>query len=141
MPSRRAPASARPNPTRSSFPPPTSGSPNGKKETARPTGQKPVGQQMSPDEQAARIFGTLCVNCHGADGTGNTPIAASLDPKPRNYTDPAWQASVTDEQIAKTIVGGGASVGKSNVMPPNPDLADKPEVVNGLVKIIRSFKK
>jgi len=121
-------------------PPPTSGSPNGKKETARPTGGKPVAQ-LSPDEQAARIFGTLCVNCHGADGTGNTPIAASLDPKPRNYTDPAWQASVTDEQIAKTIVGGGASVGKSNVMPPNPDLADKPEVVNGLVKIIRGFKK
>jgi cytochrome c553 len=123
-------------------PPPTSGSPNARKEGPPPQGgHKGPTTAMSPDEQASRIFGTLCANCHGRDGTGNTPIAAQLDPKPRNYTDPKWQESVTDEQIAKTIVGGGASVGKSNVMPPNPDLADKPEVVNALVKIIRGFKK
>ena len=121
-------------------PPPSSGSPHAKPESG-PSHPHPSGGGMAPAEEAGKIFGTLCANCHGADGTGNTPIAASLDPKPRNYTDPKWQASVTDEQIAKTIVGGGASVGKSNVMPPNPDLADKPEVVDALVQIIRGFKK
>ncbi len=121
-------------------PPPTSGSPIAKKEGG-PAGAHHPPTQMDPAEEARRKFGTLCANCHGMDGTGNTPIAQSLNPKPRNYTDPAWQASVTDEQIAKTIVGGGESVGKSNVMPPNPDLADKPEVVAELVKIIRGFKK
>ncbi|HET6344418.1 MAG TPA: cytochrome c, partial [Myxococcota bacterium] len=62
-------------------------------------------------------------------------------PKPRNYSDAAWQASITDEQLKKTIVEGGAAVGKSMMMPPNPDLRDKPQVVDELVKIIRGFKK
>jgi hypothetical protein len=46
---------------------------------------------------------------------------------------------VTDDQIKKTITGGGASVGKSNLMPAQPDLANKPEVLDGIVKIIRGF--
>src|SRR6478735_6518537 len=47
---------------------------------------------------------------------------------------------VTDEHIKKTIVEGGASVGKSPAMAANPDLADKPDVVTELVKIVRAFK-
>jgi hypothetical protein len=120
-------------------PPPSSGSPTAKPESG-PSHKPPVAA-MSPAEQASRLFGTLCANCHGGDGTGNTPIGQQLNPKPRNYTDAAWQASVSDDDIRKAIVGGGTAIGKSNVMPPNPDLADKPEVVNALVAIIRGFKK
>ena len=80
-----------------------------------------------------------CVPCHGATGTGDGAAAAALNPKPRNYTDAAWQASVTDEQLKKTILYGGAAVGKSAVMPSQPDLESKPEVLDGLVKIIRGF--
>ena len=39
----------------------------------------------------------------------------------------------------KTITLGGAAVGKSPIMPASPDLDAKPEVVDGLVKIIRKF--
>lgn len=53
--------------------------------------------------------------------------------------DGDWQKSVTDEQLAKVIVEGGASVGKSALMPANPDLAGQPEVVQALVKKVRSF--
>jgi hypothetical protein len=88
---------------------------------------------------AELIFSTRCSTCHGTTGHGDGPAAQALNPKPRNYTDPAWQKSVTDEQIKKTIVEGGAAVGKSPLMVPNPDLADKPVVVDGLVKIIRGF--
>ncbi len=70
---------------------------------------------------------------------GNGPGAAQLNPKPRNYTDKAWQKSVTDDQIKNTILLGGAAVGKSPIMPANPDLDGKPEVVDGLVNIVRSF--
>ena len=45
----------------------------------------------------------------------------------------------TDEDIKKTIVYGGAAVGKSPNMPANPDLEGKPEL-DGLVKVIRGFK-
>ena len=67
------------------------------------------------------------------------PAAAALSPKPRNYRDGEWQKSVTDEQLKETIVGGGVAVGKSSLMTPNPDLAGKDELVDGLVKIIRGF--
>ena len=82
--------------------------------------------------EAKEIFKTRCATCHGATGTGDGAAAAALNPKPRNYHDGAWQKSVTDEQIEKTIVQGGAAVGKSPLMPPNPDLADKPKTVAGL---------
>jgi cytochrome c551/c552 len=87
--------------------------------------------------KAQAVFNERCSACHGPDGRGNGPAAASLNPKPRNYADKAWQASVTDEQIAKTITMGGAAVGKSPIMPASPDLDEKPEVVAGLVKIVR----
>ena len=77
--------------------------------------------------------------CHGAGGHGDGPGAAALNPKPRNYTDAAWQKSISDEAIAKIIVSRGAAVGKSPSMPANPDLASKPSVVSGFVSIVRSF--
>jgi cytochrome c553 len=136
-------------------PPPSSGSPNAQPESApnrprgpgaEPTatarGQAPAaGNPGGPAVQAQQLFSTLCVMCHGADGTGNGPAAASLNPKPRNYTDAAWQASITDEQIKETILKGGQAVGKSPMMPGQPQLADQPEVLDGLVKIIRGFGK
>ncbi len=93
----------------------------------------------SPADEAKQTFATLCSTCHGADGKGDGPAAATLNPKPRNYTDKEWQASITDEQLAKVILEGGAAVGKSPLMPPNPQLKDKPEVIAELVKIVRSF--
>jgi mono/diheme cytochrome c family protein len=94
---------------------------------------------VSPE--AEEIFTSRCSTCHGTDGKGNGPAAANLTPKPRDYTDPAWQSATTDQQLKDVIVKGGAAVGKSALMPPNPDLESKPEVVNGLVAKIRSFKK
>lgn len=94
------------------------------------------------DKKAAKeIFDTRCSACHGTDGKGDGPGAAALTPKPRNYTDRAWQKSVTDEQIKKAILLGGAAVGKSPIMPASPDLDSKPEVVEGLVQIVRQFGK
>ncbi len=105
------------------------------------TGSQPAAAAKGPIDaaQAQAIFNERCSACHGTDGTGNGPGAANLTPKPRNYRDKAWQASVTDEQIKKTIINGGAAVGKSPIMPSSPDLEGKPEVVEGLVKLIRKF--
>jgi cytochrome c551/c552 len=93
----------------------------------------------APTESAEDVFKNRCTPCHGADGKGDGPAAAALNPKPRNYTDLAWQKAVTDEQLKQTILYGGAAVGKSAVMPSQPDLESKPEVLDGLVKIIRGF--
>lgn len=112
-------------------------------QTDPPAAEEEAAAPANPEAVAAarQRFDTLCASCHGADGTGNTPTAAALDPKPRNYTSTEWQESTTDAQISEIIVKGGAAVGKSMLMPANPDLADKPEVVAELVKIIRGFHK
>ena len=95
----------------------------------------------SPTEEARTTFHTICATCHGEDGMGNGPGAAALNPKPRNYTDKAWQASVTDDQIKKIILNGGAAVGKSPAMPAQVQLRNQPEVVDELVRIVRTFGK
>ena len=84
---------------------------------------------------------TVCATCHGIDGSGNGPAAESLTPKPRNYTDIEWQASVTDADLKKIILEGGQGVGKSAMMPAQIQLKDKPDVVNELVMIIRGFAR
>lgn len=96
----------------------------------------------TPDAlEAQQTFHTLCATCHGESGRGDGVAAANLNPKPRNYTDKKWQASVTDDQLRNIILNGGASVGKSAVMPANPQFKNKPGVVDELVKIVRRFGK
>jgi cytochrome c553 len=117
-------------------PPPSSGAPNAQPESG-PRGRSAGGKPS----QAELMFGTVCATCHGADGSGNGPAAKTLTIKPRNYTDAEWQASVTDEQIKEIILKGGAGVGKSPAMPPSPHLEQQPEVLDGLVQLIRGFGK
>ena len=93
-----------------------------------------------PAADARKLFATKCIVCHGDHGAGDGPGAAALNPKPRAFSDPTWQASVTDDQIKKTILEGGAAVGKSAAMSANPELADKPDELSALVKIVRDFK-
>jgi mono/diheme cytochrome c family protein len=88
--------------------------------------------------EAAEIFSSRCTPCHGPKGGGDGPASAGLMPRPANLSNPAWQKSVTDEHIEKIVAYGGAAVGKSPAMPPNPDLADQP-VVKGLREHIRSL--
>jgi mono/diheme cytochrome c family protein len=91
--------------------------------------------------EAQRMFKVRCSVCHGMGGKGDGPGSAALSPKPRNYTDKEWQKSVTDEQIRNTILMGGAAVGKSPNMPASPDLQSKPQVLDGLVQVVRGFGK
>ena len=91
--------------------------------------------------EAREMFKTLCSTCHGTSGKGDGIAATNLNPKPRNYTDKQWQASVTDDQIRQIIVNGGAAVGKSPVMPASPQLREKPQVLVELVRFVWSFGK
>lgn len=91
--------------------------------------------------EAEKIYGQRCQTCHGPKGAGDGPAAAALNPKPRTLKSPEWQKSVTDDHLYQVILKGGEAVGLSNLMPPNPDLEDQPEVVGGLVKLVRGFEE
>ncbi len=105
------------------------------KATAHPASTAPTTAAVDPHE----LYVSRCAPCHGTLGKGDGPAAGALTPKPRNYTDATWQASVKDDDIKKTILYGGAAVGKSPSMPANPDLEGKPEL-DGLLAQVRNFK-
>ena len=119
-------------------PPPPSSNALLTQESGPSHGTGPSNAQPSADDPAV-IYRNQCAMCHGNTGKGDGISAGALTVKPRNYSDPKWQASVTDDDIKKTIVLGGKGVGKNPSMPDFPSLQNKPEVLNGLVKIIRGF--
>lgn len=104
-------------------------------------GDAPAEMKVSAADkaEARKIYGERCATCHGDTGKGDGAGAKALNPKPRSFTDAAWQKKATDDHLRKVIVGGGPAVGLSPLMVPNPDLKDKPGVVNGLIVKIRGF--
>ena len=118
-------------------PPPSSGSPNAQPESGPHRARPPGGN--GTDNHALTVFMSTCAPCHGANGQGDGPAAETLNPKPRNYTDAKWQASVTDDDLKKTIQLGGRKTGKSELMPGHPEYDDA--TLDALVKIIRGFAK
>lgn len=108
-------------------------------EPARP--KAPAGKKAVSAEEAQKQFKLMCASCHGETGKGDGPGSAGLTPKPRDFSDPDWQASVTDKHINTIILRGGASVGKSPAMPPQPLLKSKPELLEAIVRHVRGFKK
>lgn len=100
--------------------------------------EEPV-KDVSPPALARHRYKNVCAVCHGEKGDAQTPSAAAFQVKPRNFQDPEWQKSTTDDAIRTIILKGGAAVGKSATMPPNQDLEGKPEVVEELLGIVRGF--
>jgi mono/diheme cytochrome c family protein len=88
--------------------------------------------------EAQKVWDTKCSTCHGKDGKGDGEAGKVLQPPPRNFQNSSWQAD--DARVRKVIVEGGAAVGLSANMAPNPELKDKPEVVEELLKKVKSFK-
>jgi mono/diheme cytochrome c family protein len=94
-------------------------------------------QAGQPDGQ--KLFETRCFVCHGRDGKGDGPSASGLAERPQDLTDANWQRTTTDDRIRSVIQGGGAAIGKSGAMPPNPDLTQ--EQIQGLVAFVRSLAR
>ena len=88
-------------------------------------------------EEGAKLYQQRCASCHGADGKAHTPIAQALTPKPRDHTDGAYMNKLSNEHLTKVIKGGGSAVGRSPLMPPQPDLNDTQ--IQQLVTFVRSL--
>ena len=83
-------------------------------------------------------YQSYCASCHGAQGKADSAVAQAMNPKPRSFQDPSWQASVDDAHIAKVIKEGGMAVGLSSTMAPwGAVMSD--EEINNMVAKIRAF--
>lgn len=91
-------------------------------------------------ERAHENYSDFCAKCHGDNGKGNGPSAATLNPKPRDYTDCKAMEGKTDAELFKVISEGGEAAGMSPDMQPwGGTLSD--EEIHELVKFVRSFCK
>jgi mono/diheme cytochrome c family protein len=88
------------------------------------------------DARAPAIYADRCSTCHGDAGRGDGPAGRSLDPRSRDFADPRWQSSTSDERIRTVIRRGGRAVGLSALMAPHGDLSD--EQLDALVAYIRT---
>jgi cytochrome c oxidase cbb3-type subunit 3 len=69
-------------------------------------------------EEGKKLYGQFCASCHGQAGKGDGPASAALNPKPRDHTDKGYMSTLSDDDLLKVIKNGGASIGKSPLMPP-----------------------
>ncbi|HWR00475.1 MAG TPA: cytochrome c [Chlorobaculum sp.] len=92
-------------------------------------------------KEGKRLFTRYCAICHGesGDGTGQY-YGSSLQPSPANFTDKAFMKTMTEEALTKSITGGSASVGKSNMCPPWGKTFESDEI-ECLVAYIKTFSK
>jgi len=68
-------------------------------------------------KEGKRLFSHYCAICHGENGDGSGQYYG-LTPSPANFTDKAFMKTLSNEMLFKAIMGGSASVGKSNMCPP-----------------------
>lgn len=78
----------------------------------------PAGSLRGDPAAGAQLYATYCASCHGPQGKGDGPVAATLNPRPANHTDHVYMGSLTDEHLYTVISKGGAAVGKSALMAP-----------------------
>jgi mono/diheme cytochrome c family protein len=62
-------------------------------------------------------FNTLCATCHGAEGKGDGPAAAELDPKPADLSDGIMMSDLSDGYLFWRVSKGGAMEPFNSAMP------------------------
>ena len=106
------------------------------------TSTAPAGPDLVIDMSPANIaagkgtYEVTCAPCHGANGKGDGPAAAALNPKPRDHTNGAYMNKLTNQHIFDVIKGGGAQFGYPG-MPAQPQLAD--DTVKNVIAFVRSL--
>jgi len=96
------------------------------------------GTARAADDDAAALYRTYCVQCHGLKGKGNGVNVRDMSVQPRDHTDPEGMGGLSDARIFKAIKEGGPAVTKSVLMPPwGGVLSD--EQIHSLVRYLRTL--
>lgn len=85
---------------------------------------------------AAENWENSCASCHGSDGKAQTKQGKKL--KVRDYTDPAVQAAMKDDEMLKAILEGYVQNGKTTMKGYKDEYSE--QEAKDLVKFIRELK-
>ncbi len=75
-----------------------------------------------------QIYQAFCAACHGAQGAGDGPAAASLNPKPTDLTDPTIMGQMDDNYLYWRISEGGAMAPFNSSMPAWKDTLEEEQI-------------
>ena len=98
-----------------------------------------VDAQTADPTTAQKQFNKYCAKCHGAAGRGDGEQAATLRHKPKDWTNCAEMAKVSDDDRFKITKLGGQPVHGQQCEMPGMGKALSDEEIRGLVAYIRSF--
>ena len=100
---------------------------------------KPEGWKLGEVTENGKLtYQMMCQTCHGENGEGNGPSAATLAKDPRDFTDREYMKTRSDWRIYNTIKEGGAAVGLSSAMPSWKDAVAEEQIREGAA-FIRQF--
>jgi mono/diheme cytochrome c family protein len=101
----------------------------------------PAATASAADLAAAKQnYDTFCVKCHGTNGKGDGPAAATLKTKPRDFTDCTRMKTLSDDTLFKVIKNGGGANGLSPDMQAWSTGFEDSEIKD-LVAYVRTFCK
>ena len=83
-----------------------------------------------------KVYTANCVVCHGDKGDGMGPAAATMNPKPRNFTSATEMKGIDDARLHKSIADGRpgtAMVGFAKTL--------KASDIDDVIAHIKSLKK
>jgi cytochrome c6 len=92
---------------------------------------------LSQAADVKETYDKQCASCHGKDGKGQTPAGKKV--KAKDFTDPANQAAMKDDEMIKAIKEGIKKDGKTLMKPYGDKLSD--QEIKDLVAFVRGFKK
>ncbi|HUF24744.1 MAG TPA: cytochrome c [Vicinamibacterales bacterium] len=113
----------------------SSGNPESDEAIVKADAARPAVTQAVLD-RGAQIYKANCIACHGESGKGDGPAAGVLKPPPRDHTDRAYMDTMTDDDLKKVIVMGGAIKGRP-LMPSHPQL--RGDDLDALIAFVRSL--
>lgn len=87
-----------------------------------------------------------CASCHGAEGKGDGPAAAALNPKPKNFSTADFGLDTdgdgkkgTAADISNVVLNGAQKYGGSAFMVGRPDLSEAER--SAVAQYVLSLKK
>ena len=92
---------------------------------------KPTPESLA---RGKKQYGFDCAMCHGPEGSGKGDVAAGMNLKMHDYTNPTTLKGRTDGELFYIIKNG------KGAMPPEGDRV-KPEQIWDMINYIRSFAK